>query len=87
MHANEYSQLQLGQCIRHWRLQQQLSQESAAAMLGVAATTWSHWETGRRLPTPHLLLLLRDLTQIPIGVMLCENAANCPFAKRYLYSE
>ena len=84
---NPHSHVQLGECIRRWRRERDYSQENAANMLGVSATTWSHWETGRRLPTPQLLYLLRDLTGIPVGVMLCENARSCPFAKRFLYSE
>lgn len=84
---NAHDHVQLGHCLRLWRQQRQLSQENAADILGVAATTWSHWETGRRLPTPHLLFLLRDMTEIPVGVMMCENAESCPHAKRYLYPE
>lgn len=74
----------LGECLQQWRRAQQLSQDSAARMLGVAASTWSHWETGRRMPTPRLLLLLRDLTGIPVGPMLCENAHQCPHARQWL---
>ena len=84
---NPYSDVNLGNCLRVWRQRAELSQENAAAMLGVASTTWSHWETGRRLPTPHLLFLLRELTGIPVGVMLCENAKDCPHAQGYLYTE
>lgn len=74
------SKPQLGELLRRWRQDRSLSQENAARQLGVAATTWSHWETGRRLPTPCLLLLLRELTGISLGSMLCENAHRCPFS-------
>jgi len=87
MNPKNQPQVKLGECLLLWRHEQNLSQENAAAMLGVASTTWSHWETGRRVPTPHLLFLLSDLTQIPVGAMLCENAQSCPFAQRFLYPE
>lgn len=77
----------LGECLRIWRKRENLSQESAARMLGVAATTWSHWETGRRIPTPRLLYLLRDMTGFSIGLMMCENSQCCRHARRILYPE
>lgn len=82
-----YGFFQLGICLRLWRQRRGLTQENAASMLGVASTTWSHWETGRRMPGPNLLFLLRDLTGIPLGAMLCENAKNCARTKLFLNSE
>ena len=77
----------LGTCLRIWRQRKGLTQDSAARMLGVAATTWSHWETGRRIPTPRLLYLLRDMTGFSIGLMMCENSHRCRHARRQLYPE
>lgn len=71
--------IHLGRHLREWRLRQGISQEAAAARLGVAASTWGHWETGKRLPTPRLLLLLRELTGMSVGFLMCENSEHCPY--------
>ena len=77
-----YRNEKLASALRRWRQHTLLTQETAASRLGVAATTWSHWETGRRLPTPRLLCLLRDLTGLSLGQMLCGNADRCPYMKK-----
>lgn len=74
----------LGKRLRDWRKKEGHTQESAARRLGVASTTWSHWETGRRLPTPRLLFLIKDMTGLPLGTLLCENSHRCPYARRVL---
>jgi transcriptional regulator with XRE-family HTH domain len=75
-------EIHLGRHLRDWRLRQGLSQEGAARKLGVAASTWGHWETGARLPTPRLLLLLREMTGMSIGYLMCENSENCPHQRQ-----
>jgi len=78
---NGCTDIHLGEHLRDWRIAHRLSQESAARLLGVAASTWSHWETGRRLPTPRLLFLIREMTGMSIGYLMCENAHSCPYQK------
>jgi transcriptional regulator with XRE-family HTH domain len=68
-----------------WRKSRNLSQQLAARRLGVAATTWSHWETGRRLPGARMLMLLAELTGMSLGQMLCQHGDTCPRARGELY--
>ena len=42
----------------HWRLKRELSQTQAADKLGVAKSTWSQWEAGKRTPSILYLPLL-----------------------------
>ena len=51
---------------------------SAASELGVAASTWSHWECGRRFPSGALLLGIITYTGIPLVELVCKSAQNCP---------
>lgn len=68
--------------LKAWRIESGLKATNAAAELGVAASTWNHWESGRRFPSGTLLIQLVRYTGIPLKELICENAHNCPFRKR-----
>jgi len=68
--------------LKDWRLQRGIKASSAAAELGVASSTWNHWESGRRFPSGQLLVHLIDYTGISLKELVCENAHICPFRKR-----
>lgn len=65
--------------LKEWRMQQGIKAASAAADLGVAPSTWNHWESGRRFPSGLLLIQLIDYTGISLKKLVCENAHICPF--------
>jgi len=69
----------LGRSLREWRVAQGLKLADCAAQLGVAVSTWSHWENARGLPSGENLLLLTRLTGIELQHLLCPNASRCPF--------
>lgn len=77
---SEFSRLPLR--LKAWRTEKGVKITSAAAELGVAASTWSHWESGRRFPSGSLLIELIRFTGIPVVEIFCENAHDCPFRKR-----
>jgi transcriptional regulator with XRE-family HTH domain len=58
-----------------------MKMEAVAAELGVATSTWGHWEEGRRFPTLENLALLARYTGIPIQHFLCPHKSRCPFSK------
>ncbi len=65
--------------LKEWRQRHGIKASSAAIELGVAASTWNHWETGRRFPSGRLLVQLIDYTGISLKEIVCENAHACPF--------
>lgn len=87
MHAKpdsrRYSQFSaLPAKLKQWREDKGIKVSAAARELGVAASTWTHWETGRRFPSAALLLALISYTGVPLVEFVCENSDNCPFRKR-----
>jgi transcriptional regulator with XRE-family HTH domain len=68
--------------LKEWRLQRGIKVSCAAANLGVATSTWNHWESGRRFPSGLLLLQLIAYTGISLKQLICENAHICPFCSR-----
>ena len=61
----------------HWRLKRHLSQKQAADKLGVAKSTWSQWESGKRTPSIFYLPLLGQVLKVPWCALLSPNPANC----------
>jgi transcriptional regulator with XRE-family HTH domain len=74
---SEQADQNLGARLLRWRKGQDHSQQIAVRRRGVAATTWSHWEAGRRLPRTRMLKLLSELTGMSLGRMLYEYGDNC----------
>lgn len=72
----------LGPNLKRWRLAKGLKLSAAAAELGVATSTWDHWENGRRFPTGRRLLELVAYTGLPLNLLVCANADRCPYAKQ-----
>ena len=64
--------------LQRWRVQRGLKISAAASALGVAASTWGHWETGFRFPTGSLLLDLVRYTGLSLVELVCAHAENCP---------
>lgn len=58
------------------RAQQQWSVRQAAAKLGVAESTWSQWESGKRFPSAYFLALLVELFDVP-ACLLFRDALTC----------
>lgn len=67
--------------LKQWREDKGIKVSAAARELGVATSTWTHWETGRRFPSAALLLALIRYTGVPLVELVCANFANCPFRK------
>lgn len=81
--SNRYSQFShLPSRLKAWRAKKKIKISSAAAGLGVAASTWSHWECGRRFPSGALLLEIITYTGIPLVELVCENAQTCQCRQR-----
>ena len=68
----------LPKALRCWREHQGLKISAAAQGLGVAASTWGHWETGLRFPTGSVLLDLVQYTGLSLVELVCEHAEHCP---------
>ena len=51
----------IGKLLRRWRHLNSVKQAALAADLGVTQATLSRWETGKRHPTGHVALRLREL--------------------------
>ena len=64
--------------LQRWRERRGLKISAAASGLGVAASTWGHWETGFRFPTGSMLLDLVQYTGLPLVELICEHADACP---------
>ncbi len=65
--------------LKDWRQLRGIKASNAAAELGVAASTWNHWESGRRFPSGQMLVHLIAHTGISLKEIVCENAHVCPF--------
>jgi transcriptional regulator with XRE-family HTH domain len=63
--------------LAYWRLKRQLSQKQAADKLGVAKSTWSQWESGKRTPSIFYLPLLGQVLQVPWCALLSPNREIC----------
>lgn len=48
--------------LRAWRRNAQMSQDAAAAAIGVARRTWHLWENGKTIPGPEHMAALVVLT-------------------------
>lgn len=68
--------------LKDWRLQRGIKVSAAASELGVATSTWNHWESGRRFPSGMRLIQLVAYTGISLKHFVCENAHICPFRDR-----
>lgn len=67
--------------LRHWRESQGKTISNVSGEIGVAVSTWGHWETGYSFPSVDNLLLVADYTRIPVHHLLCPNAHKCPFPR------
>lgn len=54
------------------------SRKYAAWRLGVAVSTWSQWENGKRLPTADFLGMIAHLYEVPICHLFCPAKPACP---------
>jgi len=50
--------------LRKWRMGLGLTQEGAAALLGVHRVTYTRWETGAQPPPKHILMACLSLKQM-----------------------
>ncbi len=64
--------------LHRWRESRGLKISAAASGLGVAASTWGHWETGFRFPTGSVLVDLVKYTGLSLVELVCEHAQQCP---------
>ncbi len=69
--------LWIGDFLKHWRTKRSIKLQTAAQELGVATSTWDHWETGRRSPSLDNLIAVADYLQIPPQCMLCAKKWDC----------
>lgn len=83
-------QKSIGRFLRELRVGRGLTQEQAAAELGVSARTVSRWETGTNLPDLEVLVCLADFYGVSIREVLdgipmqLSNLNKAPF--RHFYS-
>ena len=70
-----------GGCFAHnlgwWRARRNLTAKEAAQRLGVAASTWSQWESGKRVPSVAYLVLLATVLEVPACMLLSEDLPTC----------
>lgn len=64
--------------LQRWRQERDLKISAAAQGLGVASSTWGHWETGLRFPTGSVLLDLVAYTGLTLVELVCEHGRHCP---------
>lgn len=64
--------------LKRLRSEREWSIRHAASALGVAASTWSQWESGKRFPPVHILVLLPQLFELSI----CEIMGDCATCHR-----
>ena len=60
-----------------WRTQKNLTTKEASQKLGVAASTWSQWESGLRIPSVSYLGLLATVLGVPACSFLSEDLTEC----------
>jgi len=63
--------------LHSWRTAAALKMEDAAKQIGVASSTWSHWENGRRFPSGQNLVLLSQFTGVRLPCMVCDEFHSC----------
>ena len=68
----------LPKALQRWRDHRGMKISAAAQGLGVAASTWGHWETGYRFPTGSVLLDLVRYTGLSLVELICEHGEHCP---------
>ena len=59
--------------LRRWRSAVGAPLKAVAAQLGVAPSTWSQWESGRRFPAPEMLDRLSRIAGLQPAYFLCEE--------------
>jgi transcriptional regulator with XRE-family HTH domain len=59
--------------LRRWRSVRKLPLKHVARDLGIAVSTWSQWETGKRFPPDDLLDLLANYMRVPVCHLLCPH--------------
>jgi DNA-binding XRE family transcriptional regulator len=77
--ATSKTQAPVGRCrfadnLAYWRRHLNLSQKQAAGKLGIAKSTWSQWESGKRVPSVAYVALLAEALDLPH----CSIFAVCP---------
>lgn len=70
---NERNLMTISEKIQHYRKSAGLSQEELAKNLLVSRQTISLWENGQTLPTIDNLIRLRDIFNVSLDDMLCED--------------
>lgn len=70
----------LGDRLRAARLALGLTQKKLYEPLGVKAATWNHWESGKRLPDPLVMVKLKELHGITLDWIYAGDASALPFS-------
>jgi hypothetical protein len=73
----------LPKALQRWRGRKGFKISAAAQGLGVAASTWGHWETGFRFPTGSVLLNLVQYTGLSLAELICEHGEQCPLHSHF----
>jgi hypothetical protein len=73
----------LPRALQRWRERKGYKISAAAQGLGVAASTWGHWETGFRFPTGSVLLNLVQYTGLSLAELICEHGEQCPLHSHF----
>ncbi len=60
-----------------WRARKKLSNKEVSQKLGVASSTWSQWETGKRRPSVSYVSLLAKVLDVPACALFSENLIAC----------
>ncbi|MCX6928277.1 MAG: helix-turn-helix transcriptional regulator, partial [Verrucomicrobia bacterium] len=63
--------------LRFWRLKRKISGKVAAHKLGVAASTWCQWESGKRSPSVAWLPLVARLLDLPVCCFVAPDPCEC----------
>jgi transcriptional regulator with XRE-family HTH domain len=74
--ANETARF-FAQNLARLRDERHMSIKTASAKLGVAESTWSQWESGKRFPPCNLLDLVSQLFDVPPCVLLSNSSDGC----------
>lgn len=68
----------IGMRLKAARLALGLSQKEVYEALGVGASTWHHWESGKRTPDPLVMAKLQKLHGISLDWIFAADPSNLP---------
>ena len=70
----------IGARLRAVRLALGLTQKDLYEPLGVKAATWNHWESGKRLPDPLVMVKLKEMHGISMDWIYAGDPSALPFS-------